>query len=286
MNNAENHQPSANADAVSQLVLSYLKRFQTELSEASSDESDHKNQDLKLGVLDALIRASGLEHTTLVRDLVQVVIQHPMPELSSIAEDVCQLLHQRYGHDGAVLAVQLRERLAESQLANPVTLLNLALQKLVGLHTNKDAVSAHDLVELVLKRVQGPSRLRTQALLQSAMNFADGVAVAVDLEKAHSRLFEAAHIGSTEGAYNLGLFYAGRFSSETPEQADINLAAAYYAIAQSKGHLQAQTNLALLHIQGLITDPNPELGWELLRDASEKGDQAARECIEKLTSLE
>jgi hypothetical protein len=51
MKNADNHQPSAHADAVSQLVRSYLKRCQTELSEASSDESEHKNQDLRLGVL-------------------------------------------------------------------------------------------------------------------------------------------------------------------------------------------------------------------------------------------
>lgn len=285
MKNADNHQPSANADAVSQLVLSYLKCCQTELLEASSDKAEeHKLHDKRLEILDALIGKFGLEHASLVRDIFQEVLQHQMPELSSMAEDVCQLLQRQYGHNGAVLALQLRERLTAHQLANPVTLFNLALQKLVGVHTKKDPVGAHRLVELVLKRVQEPSRLRTQALLQSAMNFVDGEAVAVDLEKAHARLFEAAHIGSPEAAYNLGLFYSGRFCSETTRHADNNLAATYYAIAQSKGHLQAQTNLALLHVQGLISDPNPKLGWELLRDASEKGDQVARKCIEELTS--
>lgn len=285
MKNANNHQPSAHAEAVSQLVRSYLKCCQIELSEPASDKAEeHKMHDKRLEILDALIGKFGLEHAALVRDVFQEVMQHQMPELSSMAEDVCQLLQRQYGHDGAVLAVQLRERLVESQLANPVTLLNLALQKLGGVHSKKDPVGAHRLVELVLKRVQEPSRLRTQALLQSAMNFVDGEAVDVDLEKAHARLFEAAHIGSPDGAFNLGLFYAGRFSSEAPENADINLAATYYQIAHSKGHLPAQTNLALLHVQGLISNPNPKFGWELLRDASEKGDQVARECIEELTS--
>lgn len=284
MHTPENHQHTAKLDAISQLVRTYQERCRKELKGASTNEiEDRKTHYKRLDILDSLILASGIRRSALVDDLILEIARRPTADTASSAEDICQWLCHLHGQDGAEYALRLRKALVAMQLGNPVTLFNLAQQKLLGEINAKDVDGAHCLVELVLQRVRGPSLLREQALIQSAMIFVDGVAVSVDLNKAHARLLEAARSGSIEGAYNLGLFYDGRFHHGPSPFIDLDLAAYFYSVAQRGGHLAAQTNLSLLNIEELIHSPDPEWGWELLRDASLKGDLAAKDCIVKLS---
>lgn len=284
MHTPENHQPMAKLDAISQLVRTYQEQCRIDLTGVTTNEIEERETHCKrLDLLNSLILASGIRRTSLVDDLIQEIKRRPTIDNASTAEDICQWFCHLHGRDGAEHAFRLRKALVAMQLGNPVTLFNLAQQKLLGEINAIDVEGAHYLVELVLQRVRTPSSLREKALIQLAMIFVDGVAVPIDLNKAHSLLLEAARSGSTESAYNLGLFYEGRFHLGPSPFIDLDLAACFYSVAQRRGHLLAQTNLSLLNIEKLIRSPDPEWGWEHLRDASQKGDLVAKDCIAKLS---
>jgi hypothetical protein len=281
MQTFENNQHKATRDAISQLLSRYAERCR--IVSRATDISEAEDHDMWLDSLNELVHSFGIEHASLVDQLIQEVSLHPSPEISSICEDIAQMFCIRHGLVGAKQAFLLRKTLVAFQVADPVTLFNLSDQKMRGEVTDKDVAGAHSLVEIVLQRVPLASSLRTQALIQMAMNLVDGMAVPVDLCKAHSMLLEAARMGSLEGAFNLGLFYDGRFYQGPSPFHDLDLAAFFYSVAQRGGHLSAQTNLALLHIEELIHSPDPKWGWELLRDASQKGDLVAEDCISMLS---
>lgn len=284
MRNTENQSLSAELSAVSELSRAYKNRCQNELPEVSDDPvEEHKNHTKRLQILDDLICTSGLQPNALVQNIIRNLGLHPTPWSASMAEDICQWLLHKHRKDGPARALQLREFLVKNQLANPVTLFNLAHQKMLEASNRRDVVEAHQFIELVLQRLTKPSPLRVQALIQSAMNFVDGVAVAVDLKKAHSRLVEAAQSGSPEAAYNLALFYSGRFHAGPSPYTDLNLAACFYEFARRQGHLAAQTNLSLLNIENLVHCSDPDWGWDQLHEAAQKGDQTAQACINELS---
>ena len=279
-----NPQLTASPNLIAQLFGDFKRRCVTDLKQSCVSKCNEPvTPDQLLEILDELIPTSGIQHLELVDALVQEVSLHPSPELVCMAEAIAQWFCTRHGLEGEVEAHFLRRPLADLQLANPVMLFNLSQQELNwGGGASKVSV-AHEMNELVLRRETEPSSLRILALIQSAKCFADGVTGTSKLDLARARLLEATRLGSLDGAFYLGLLHDGRFHLGTSPYIDRELASCFYAIAQRGGHLAAQTNLSLLHIKKTILNPDPEFGWELLRDASQRGDRIAQDCITKLS---
>lgn len=158
-----------------------------------------------------------------------------------------------------------------------------AREKTLGANSEQDFIDSHELIERVLELEGISIELRGLALIFSAMNYIDGRGVKADPQRALKNLIECDKIGHEEGAFNLGLFFEGRFGKIYPISKDFNLAAFFYSRSIRMGSVYAITNLGLLHVGGYLSVSNKDLGWYLLRYAEMKGDIVATEAICKLS---
>lgn len=116
---------------------------------------------------------------------------------------------------------------------------------------------------------------REQILIQSAGKVLDRGHEHQALEL----LTQAEHLGLPNGAFNLGLFFDGKFGQVREETVDHRIAAFFYARASKMGHVAAQTNLGILHALEVFDGANKKLGVSLLIDSIERGDKVASHAV-------
>ena len=87
----------------------------------------------------------------------------------------------------------------------------------------------------------------------------------------------AAAGGMAPAAFALGML----LSVDGP-RADIPAAAAFYRAAADLGHLEARTNLGVLHFRGGFPEADRETGRDLLEGAAADGDGVARHVLETI----
>lgn len=169
------------------------------------------------------------------------------------------------------------------QVGKAERLYELARNKVLRANCEKDYIEAHQLIEYLLKLDSISTELRGLALIFSAMNYIDARGVKADPERALKNLIECDSIGYSDGAFNIGLFFDGRFGNIYPLAVNYNLAAFFYMRSVRMGSIPGLTNLALLHIGGHLSESNADLGWYFLKYAENRGDIIATEAVRKLS---
>ena len=84
--------------------------------------------------------------------------------------------------------------------------------------------------------------------------------------------------GISVSQYNTGVNYSiGRGINK-----DVEKAVYWYQRANDQGHSKAPFNIAIFYVDGINTDPDPELALEYFLVAEERGNKHAKEFLDKL----
>ena len=88
--------------------------------------------------------------------------------------------------------------------------------------------------------------------------------------------------GISVSQYNTGVNYSiGRGISK-----DLEKAVYWYQRAHEQGHSKAPFNIALIYIDGVHLDPNPDLALEYLLIAEERNNLSAKKFLDKLRTYD
>ena len=88
--------------------------------------------------------------------------------------------------------------------------------------------------------------------------------------------------GISVSQYNTGVNYSiGRGISK-----DLEKAVYWYQRAHEQGHSKAPFNIAIIYIDGVHLDPNPDLALEYLLIAEERNNLSAKKFLDKLRTYD
>ena len=88
--------------------------------------------------------------------------------------------------------------------------------------------------------------------------------------------------GISVSQYNTGVIYSiGRGISKALEKAVY-----WYQRAHEQGHSKAPFNIAIIYIDGVHLDPNPDLALEYLLIAEERNNLSAKKFLDKLRTYD
>ena len=88
--------------------------------------------------------------------------------------------------------------------------------------------------------------------------------------------------GISVSQYNTGVNYSiGRGISK-----DLEKAVYWYQRAHEQGHSKAPFNIAIIYIDGVHLDPNPDLALEYLLAAEERNNLSAKKFLDKLRTYD
>ena len=88
--------------------------------------------------------------------------------------------------------------------------------------------------------------------------------------------------GISVSQYNTGVNYSiGRGISK-----DLEKAVYWYQRAHEQGHSKAPFNIAIIYIDGVHLDPNPDLALEYLLIAEERNNLSAKKFLDKLRAYD
>ncbi|KAJ3392704.1 hypothetical protein HDU92_008207 [Lobulomyces angularis] len=109
-----------------------------------------------------------------------------------------------------------------------------------------------------------------------------------DYDEAIKNFHMSMHLGSAEGAFNLGNLYENGcyHYSELILSTDLDMAIKYYKIAAKKNHVQAQIRLGIIYLTGPQQIQSPEIALQYLTPAAEEGDNGdAQNLIGQMKEL-
>ncbi len=167
---------------------------------------------------------------------------------------------------------ELRRRLEKGEMIPmPSPRENLRHQEALNAYNKKDHATAFKLWS------EEAELLNTQAMVNIATLYAQGLGCTKDMDKAIHWFKKASYFGNSSAAFNLGRLYEnGLFVDENKEEAVY-----YYRLAAKRGHTGAQFNLAILLEKSDIAEA---MGWMI--KAAYNGNTAAQELITNASNAE
>lgn len=149
----------------------------------------------------------------------------------------------------------------------------------IPMPTPQDSTRHHEALQAYQKKdhytafklwMEEAETFNTQAMVNIATLYAQGLGVVKDMDKAIFWFKKASYFGNASAAFNLGRLYEnGLFVPESPKEAIY-----YYRMAAKREHSGAQYNLALMLEK---EDINEGMGW-MIR-AAYSGNQQAQNLI-------
>lgn len=195
----------------------------------------------------------------------------------SCAEQIGLWMFDRQCQSGNTQGYLLLEWLSKRPDATASTLYNLAIKTQSGVGCGADLKKAFNLLKSANEIESKDSYLRGIILQAIGNSYFDGCGVMPDLELAIHYFQEAAIFGFPDAVFNMGLYYSGNLVELEASEFDYEHAARCYESILKNGHVQAQTNLGILHLLKKMENSDTEYGRTLLkRSIADRDDVAVR----------
>lgn len=156
--------------------------------------------------------------------------------------------------------------------------LNLAAELALGCNLPRNPVQARQLRDHVRGSVvDEPMRALVLKLLGDIAR--EGRSPISDHTYALDLYRESAELGSAQAAFAAALYLQGKVHGQPESLIDLEAAACMHELAIGLGEIRSQTNLGLLHVQGLIRSADAARGLALIRRAAAQGDALASRVL-------